>query len=352
MESLMPEYELCGKILEDLKAGLPLDPAAIPSYALAFYHRYLSHSCFPDLTREISNLLTTRCSEDEFFWFCDKIGDPSLIVNPVLIELEDLMAVRAYEQATDLIAYILPYGLKAWPDSKGQDVRSFRDLIEYSYYMTVCQPEHDVVAAAFLQTDILYLHGLLLAGKRDDNEAIIVLQTARHQSPVHAGILGLLVEVLLRNNRIEEAVPLLTRSFKCAWIGEDLAHAYRNQGFLCTLEGDDEAAITCYLMAETWDELPDGGEELLFLARKTVMEIDTGYYNVHGTEILSTRGIPVGPDSEIISLLIGIAEDYLEEQNFFSAREYLIRAHLLLMSDELEEKIHRIEQFMEDQVDF
>ncbi|MFH0966124.1 MAG: hypothetical protein V1862_00350 [Methanobacteriota archaeon] len=54
----------------------------------------------------------------------------------------------------------------------------------------------------------------------------------------------------------------------------------------------------------------------------------------------------------IAGLLVRIADDFLEEQDLFRAREYLIRAHQLLMSDQLEERIWRIERLIESQVDF
>ena len=54
-------------------------------------------------------------------------------------------------------------------------------------------------------------------------------------------------------------------------------------------------------------------------------------------------GVPPGSEELI---------DYLDEQTLFKAREYLIRAHQLLMSDQLEERIWRIERVIEEQVDF
>lgn len=348
----MPDYEHCGEILQNLRNALPSDPTAIPSYLLGWYHRLTGHPCKDEISGEIGRILVSRCPVDEFSRFCHDIRDPEPLLTPILEDLSYHINAGFYDQASVLMAYLLPFGQRTWPDSEVQDYRSFRDLIEYIYYIVVCEPEREVIACPYVQTDTLYQYGRLLAGTRDDKMALTVLKRARHQNPVHAGILGVTIGLLLRINLIEEALPLLTRSFSCAWTREDLALAYRNQGFLCSLQGDDEAAITCYLMAETWEVTSDGREELRLIARKTGKDIETGYYNQEGRSILISRGIPVGPDPVLISLLEEIAGNYLEEGNILKAREYLIRAHLLVMSDELEEKIRRTEQFLEDQIDF
>ena len=101
-------------------------------------------------------------------------------------------------------------------------IRSYyvRDLIEYTYYMTECRPERNIIILPFPGTNILYRYGQYLSGIRKGEEAVNVLQRARHQSPVHAGILGELVSLLIHGKRTAEAIPILTRSFKTAWIKE------------------------------------------------------------------------------------------------------------------------------------
>ncbi|WP_319579067.1 hypothetical protein [uncultured Methanospirillum sp.] len=337
----------CDSAVQEILAGLPSDPDLLIQYLLAAFRRYENHPCILHVAREISSVLLTRISPEDFTRFCMDSGNPEPLLTPLLSDLTGLVADRSFDQAALFLPYLLPFGERSWPDFSTEEYRSFRDLIEYTYYMTECSPERDLIMLPFLGTDILYMYGKYLSGIRDDEAAVRVLQKARHQSPVHAGILGELVSLLLKSRWTTEAGPLLTRSFRTAWLKEDLALAFRNQGFLFSLQEDDVAAITCYLMAETWEESTDGREELRLLSGR-VGDIDHEYYNREGLKILTYRGVSTGPDPVIISLLTGIAENYLDENNLLKAREYLIRAGQLLMSDEIEDRIMMIERRLED----
>jgi len=337
----------CESAVLDILTGLPSDPDLLNQYLLAALRRYENHPCLPYVAREIGSILLTRFSPEEFTRFCMDSGNPEPLLVPLLSDLTGLAVDLSFDQAALLLPYLLPFGERPWPDFNIQEYRSFRDLIEYTYYMTECSPELDLVVLPFLGTDVLYQYGKYLSGIRDVEAAVRVLQKARHQSPVHAGILGELVSLLLKSRRISDAGPLLMRSFRTAWMKEDLALAFRNQGHLFSLQEDEEAAITCYLMAETWEESSEGREELRLLSGRG-RDIDHDYYNREGLQILTDRGVPIGPDPVIISLLTGIAENYLDENNLVKAREYLIKAGQLLMSDEIEGRIMMIERRLED----
>jgi tetratricopeptide (TPR) repeat protein len=241
---------------------------------------------------------------------------------------------------------------RPWPSADGIRYCSFRDLIEYLYYGMICHPDQEIIAVPPQQTEIIRLHGEYLAMTGDHAAAIPVLIAGAEQNPVHAGILCSIAASQMMRGDLADALPYLKQSFACAWRPDELAHAYRNQGFYQSRKGDDEGAICCYLMAMTWDDSAQGREELQLITGNTGSHTDTGYYQIHGREILSMRGIPTGPDPDMVELLIQTADRYQEEQNLLKAREYLIRAHQLLMSDELEERIRKIEWFFEDMVDF
>lgn len=338
---------LCEDAIQSILANLPSDSGDITNYLLTVCQRYEGHPCYFFIAGEISRELLSRSSPSEFVDFCKESGNPEPFLIPILEDLSSNITTRSFDQASDILPYLLPFGERQWPESGSEEYRSFRDVIEYTWYITECEPEHDVIVLPFLSTDILYQYGKYLKGMKEDEKALIVLEKARHQSPVHAGILGDTVSLMLRYRHITKAIPLLKLSFKTAWMKEDLAAAFRNQGFLFSLQEDKEAAITCYLMAETWEESHDGREELKLITGDT-SDIDYGYYNLNGKEILSDRNVPSGPDPVIISLLTGIAENYLEEHNLMKAREYLIRAGQLLLSDEIEDKIQMIERQLED----
>ncbi|PKL60632.1 MAG: hypothetical protein CVV33_01690 [Methanomicrobiales archaeon HGW-Methanomicrobiales-4] len=349
----MTTQELCNDVIRSIHEGIPGDHGEVIRYLQQQYISLQQHPCFLMVVGEFGKILTTRCQVDEFFWFCEEIDTPEPLIRTVLNDCTDFIGLRDYKAAASLIRYILPFGEGPWPESGvGTEVRSFRDLVEYTYYMVICEPEREVIIEPYLKTDILLQYGRILSGMGENELALPVLEDAKRQSPVHAGILGSLADIQLKMNQPDQAGDIILRSFRCSWMKKDLAHAYRNQGSLFSLHEKYDAAITCYLIAEAWDDSPDGGEALRSIIEYSGKEYDPGYYNEHGREILIAYGIPVGPDPEVTSLLVKIADDYLEEQNLFKAREYLIRAHQLLMSDQLEERIWRIERFIEDQVDF
>jgi tetratricopeptide (TPR) repeat protein len=348
--------EICDKTIQAIIRELPADPDDIVFFLRDVYLKHLNHPCFFDVAAEVRSILTTRCTPESFSMFCVEIKHPDVIITPLLSDVSMLLESHNYESAAKIIEYLLSYEELIRPAvNESQKARSFRDLIEYTYYMVVCEPAQEIIIHPFLGTDILYHYGLFLSGVRKDELALEVLEKALIQSPVHAGIMNSIVAIFLKMNRNEDAgrvQKLLTESFRCAWMKEELAHTFRNQGRLFLNKGDYEGAVSCFLMAETWDDSQAGREEIRFMADLLHHDLDTGYYNTHGKEILASRNVPVEPSPEITDLLIQIAYDYLEEQNLFKAREYLFRAYQLLMSDELNEKIWRIERIIEDTVDF
>lgn len=348
----MTGTELCIRVIQNLVQGIPPHPDDLSGYLLDQFHRFTIHPCGREVSAEIGRILTTHAAPADLLRFCTRIDDPNLVLTPLIRDLDDDIANHDHDSAADLLRFLLPFTDRPWPEQDGVTFCSFRDLIEYLYYQTVIQPEQEIVAVPNLQTTIHHLHGRYLAMTGDPDSALHELMEASRENPVHAGILGDIVALLLKSNRTSEVPSYLLRSFGCAWNRDELAQAYQNQGYFLAQKNDHEGAICCYLMAETWEETHQGREELMLLAQNSGGEPDREYYNTHGLEILKSRNIPSGPDPEITRLLVMIADDYLEEGNLLRARDYLIRAHLLLMSDELEDRIRRVEQFVEDQIDY
>ncbi|HWQ66950.1 MAG TPA: tetratricopeptide repeat protein [Methanospirillum sp.] len=349
----MAGQTVCYDIIKRIREGIPSDSELKTKYLQDQYRKIHGHPCFYEVTGEITSILTDTGSPTEFSRFCKGIDTPEKIIRIVLNEIDNRMSTHDYPRVSALIKHILPFGQQPWPEKEGANsFLSFRDLIEYTYYMATCEFGEEVTIGPFLQTDILYHYGQLLCKTREYEQALPVLQEAERQNPVHAGILAELAEVLIRTSHQDQAQTLLQRSFSCAWVREDLVHAYQVQGLFFSLSGDYEAAISCYLIAETWDDSAYRREKIEALAQYAEHEIESGYYNEHGREILISHDLPYGPNPDIVSLIVEIADDYLDDHDFFKAREYLIRAHMLLMNDELEERIWRIEQFIDDQMDF
>ncbi len=348
----MTRTELCTRILQNLHQNTPSDPTILTSYLLEMYHRYTGHPCEGEILHEIGDILHQQGTPSGLVQFCATIDEPERVVGPMIDELENILQNRDYPAAEVLFRFLLPFTEQPWPESGDYDFCAFRDLTEYLYYRMVLQPEREVKALPHLQTSILSLHGRFLAMTGDPDSALRELMTASIQNPVHAGILGDLTEVLLKNGPEGDAPEFLSRSFKCAWKPSELAHAYRNQGYLLAMHSDYEGAVCCYLMAETWEVTHEGQEELHLLAQEIGKDPDPEYYFQRGQDILFSRGIPFGPDPEIIHILTLIADDYLEDGDPVRARDYLIRVHLLMKSEEIEGRIRRIEQFLEDQMDY
>jgi tetratricopeptide (TPR) repeat protein len=355
----------CDGIIHALReAAFGHAPDIIP-YLQDSYQRYRDHPCFSAIEREIGFILASLPDPDSIIRFCEN-GDiePDPLLNQILDSISDAINDRDHQSAEELMRNLLPIGMAGWPESTtGREVRSFRDLVEYLYYMVVYEPDREVVIRSFTQTRIMYLHGLILLGKREFSKALEILRLAEIQSPVHAGILNAIADCelsvirgditrMIKGREIGSLEHAIDSSLRFSWLEDELLKAFINQGSLLALKGDTEGAIACYLMADTWDNRQDGRPELDLLVNTTGKEIDPGYYITHGTEILASRGIPAGPNPEMIALLIRMADDYLEGQDLKKAREYLFRAYQLTKRDDLQDRIWRIERFIEDMVDF
>lgn len=352
MRQTMPDLELCNQIIASLHNEMPLHPEKQIQYLHDQAARFSKHPCFFSVADEIAHILSASPDASALSRFCTDVRDPSPFLSPLIADLDDALKTRNTNAAGAMLPPLILLSGQPWPSADGIRYCSFRDLIEYLYYEMICRPKQEIIAVPPHQTEIIRLHGEYLAMTGDHRAAIPILITGGEQNPVHAGILCSIAESHMNCGDLKDAIPYLKRSFGCAWKPDELAHAYRNQGFYLSRTGDDEGAICCYLMAMTWDDTAQGREELQFITGNTSSKTDSGYYQINGKDILSMRGIPTGPDPDMIDLLIQTADRYQEEQNLIKAREYLIRAHQLLMSDVIEGRIREIELFFEDMVDF
>lgn len=357
--------EICARIITELRDSALTKGSELLTFLLHSYEEYIGHPCFPAIEKEIGSILTSLPDSSYFFRFCEhETVHVDSFMQRVLALISDLISIRDYDSAADKMRYLLPALMDQWPPPTDErELRSFRDLVEYLFYMVVCEPNREVVIRSYTQTDILYHQGLLLLGMRQYKESMDTLRIAKMQSPVHAGILNAIAAcklAMIRSDMTQMAKTddigslerIISLAFKTAWLGDELAHAFRNQGSLLALNQDIEGAIACYLIAETWNGSQEAKYELDLLISGAGEMYDPEYYRTHGLTLLSSRGIPTGPDPEIIAVLTRVADDFLEEQNLIKAREYLFRAFDLTKSDEQQDRIWRIERFMEDMVDY
>ena len=81
------------------------------------------------------------------------------------------------------------------PDEEGGKYRSFRDFIEYAYYITYVTPEQDFTVHPYLNCDILLQSGRLAALKGEKNRARAIFTSLSVLSPVNDSII--VVHVLI-----------------------------------------------------------------------------------------------------------------------------------------------------------
>ena len=230
--------------------------------------------------------------------------------------------------------------------------RSFRDFIEYAYYITYVTPEQDFTVHPYLNCDILLQSGRLAALKGEKNRARAIFTSLSVLSPVNDSILFARADFCREEGNLDEFRNLTIHCFEYAWKPEDLAHAYRNMGYYLIETGDYTGAVTCYLMGTTWEDSTETARELAYIKEKSQIELDVSYILSHGREILDERNIPFGPNLKIIDLMVTYADECKQDGDFFEARKYLSRAKALELSDSLEREIEVIERFIEDNTIF
>ncbi|ABD41295.1 hypothetical protein Mhun_1564 [Methanospirillum hungatei JF-1] len=346
----MTSPESCAGIVTHIREHVPGEKGQVMEYLIDMEHHYTAHPCQKAISDVIASLAVLSFSQTEFQTFVSRVQNPDLIVEAVLASVRSLLDERDGTAAESALSYILPYA--EHPDEEGGKYRSFRDFIEYAYYITYVTPEQDFTVHPYLNCDILLQSGRLAALKGEKNRARAIFTSLSVLSPVNDSILFARADFCREEGNLDEFRNLTIHCFEYAWKPEDLAHAYRNMGYYLIETGDYTGAVTCYLMGTTWEDSTETARELAYIKEKSQIELDVSYILSHGREILDERNIPFGPNLKIIDLMVTYADECKQDGDFFEARRYLSRAKALELSDSLEREIEVIERFIEDNTIF
>ncbi|HOJ96356.1 MAG TPA: hypothetical protein PK024_05900 [Methanospirillum sp.] len=350
----MTSPERCAGTLQHIRAHLPTEQDAVLEYLVDMEHHFSGHPCQQEVSEGIAFLAREHLTPQEFWNLVSQAMHPESLVQTVLATVRISLDERDLHAAEKDLACILPYAERT--DHTKRNYLSFRDFIEYAYYQTVLaqdtSPDKAPDIHPYQNTDILVQYGRLIALQGEKEKAHALFTSLVQISPVNDAILFELADIAREEGNLEEFRDRTIQCLQYAWKPDDLAHAYRNMGYYLTETGDYTGAVTCYLMATTWEESPDTARELAYIQEKTGTEPDIPFIISHGHEILNERNIPFGPNRQMIDLMIRYADECKQEGDFFEARKYLSHAKALELSDTLEREIEIIERFIEDNTIF
>ncbi|MCA1916883.1 hypothetical protein [Methanospirillum hungatei] len=346
----MTSPQSCTGIITYIREHVPAEKNEVMEYLTDMEQHYASHPCQKEVSDVIASLAIGSFSSSEFHTFVSRVRNPDLIVEAVLASVRSFLDDRNGAAADSALSYILPYA--EHPDSDGEKYLSFRDFIEYAYYVTWLTPEPDFRVHPYLNCDILFQSGRLAVLKGEKEKARIIFRSLLEMSPVNDSILFSCADLCREERNLDEFRNITLRCLEYAWKPDDLARAYRNMGYYLTEAGDYVGAVTCYLMSTTWEDTPETARELAYIKEKSGNEPDVSYILSHGRKILDERNIPFGPNPKIIDLMVSYAEECKQDGDFFEARKYLSRAKTLELRDSLEREIEVIERFIEDNTIF
>ncbi len=350
LEMRMTSPQSCAGILTHIRDHVPSDKSQVMEYLTDMEHHYAGHPCQKEISDLFASLAIQSFSHVEFQTFMSRVQNPDIIVEAVLGSVRSLLNERNGMAAESALLYILPYA--EHPNEGEEKYLSFRDFIEYAYYITWLSPEQTFKVHPYQNCDILFQSGQLALLKGEKNQARAIFRFLSELSPVNDSILFARADMCREERILNEFRNLTNQCFEYAWKPDDLAHAYRNMGYYLTEMGDYTGAVTCYLMATTWEDSPETARELAYIKEKAGKEPDVPAILSHGREILDERNIPFGPNPKIIELMVTYAEECKQDGDFFEARKYLSRAKALELSDSLEREIEVIERFIEDNTIF
>lgn len=339
----------CSEIIKEITTNLPDDGDQVIQYLQDHVRVYANHPCRKEVLYTLAEICTRVLSPKQFQEFARTEGYEEQFVRVLSEIVYTEVYEKRYDDAEHTLSFILPY---AYSLDESDTFWSFRDFIEYAYYMTYVKPEQELPVRDYLGTEIVLYSGLIAAGRGDLPVARSIFSKVLQISPVNSFVLLQIADIQRQENNLEGFHETTLLCFRYAWKPDELAASYRNMGYYLTETGDYDAAVTCYLMSTTWEDSPITEQGLSDIMDKTGMEPDIPHYLKHGREILEAREIPFGPNPEIIDLMRDYADECLHEGDLIEARRYLTRAKFLQLSEELEQQIEKIERFIEDMTTF
>lgn len=197
---------------------------------------------------------------------------------------------------------------------------SLNDSLQEYLYLNLFPSEKTVRKPALNLGPVYLFYGYSLIETEALNQAENVLREAWSWCPMESDYAFEYIEVFKMKHRFEEFKNLTLEAMKRAYLPRAIARAYRNLGYYYTEMKDYHTAVMLNLASLVFEkDNPKVEQELDYISRTGNIKIRS-YSQKEISSAFAKRGIPIGPDHEVLRQMWSFAEWCREHDHLSAAK--------------------------------
>lgn len=329
------------QILKEISSKLSGDHEKDVICLFAETEKYKNHTHAVEIHKGILRLFWDTCPDGDKGPVMRIAEHIDSLINNILQRVNIKVSEGRLAEAERMIKSLLPID-----DDVIKEIKSvchwFNELMEEIIYRYKYNPEEETLRDPYGNSKIYNAYAYILVEQGKYDEALKVLENGLKYNPIN-------VELLFEESEIfklrQDWVTFKRITDLCLEYGyksKDVARVFRNYGFMFIEKGDYDAAICCYLLSLPYDNHATAQRELYHISNIVNKTIDEKYYYDNMKNILTDRGLQIGPSKEILELAYNIAVKNEEEQDYKFAMYFYKVCFDLTRNETIREKIESI----------
>jgi len=332
-------------IMKDITGGLSGNPKKDIAYLKEQMEKYKDHEYGKEILRACGRIMYEVIPDEMKTELANALDKDGMGLESALEEIRFCIYKKGLDKALKLMeALVAKYEeLDMFADDAVSEYHNFRELFEEILYKQIYKPEKDVRRAEIDYSELYLLYGSLLVELKRYADAEVELKKAMRWNPSNASIAFEHAETFKPRGMMEEYYQATMDAFKIAFHPAELARCYRNLGYYFVEKKDYPTAVCCETFSLQFEKSDMVQSELYYISvQDKSVNIDPDMDAIENC--FKEKGIPFGPDDDILGLAYQLTKLCIKNKNKESA-EYFISIILGFFSNiELEEMYEVIQK--------
>jgi len=321
--------KLTGEKEEDLK------------YLSSQADKYRDHEYGLEILRAIGRIITNLLPDEEMSKLANVLKNEALHIDVVLNEARKKLEEHNLEEAEKMILRILPDEDLYQPD-KVSEYYDFRNFWERAFFVAKYEPSKEIRQVPISYNEVFMVYAYILVEKEEYENAIRIIDLGVKRNPLHIDLLFEKASIYRSLKKYDQSFQISLDFVDKAYRRVNIARCYRDFGYYFIENKKWEAAISCYLLSDSWFKSDMAKNELFYITQQTQKVIDQEYFADHFEEVLEKHKIPLNPNPLWIQIADYLGEKACADHQFEEAKFCYHVAYELTGDDSYHEKILKI----------
>lgn len=256
-------------------------------------------------------------------------------------EVLKLVEDNKYEEAQELLASYIEQVKDKYQETEDSVYYSFNHIVElyiYSYYE---RPQKEIKFTELKMHEFYRVYAYILSKNGLYEKALQAVDISLKWNPVDIDTMFEKCEILRNLGKLEEFYQMTTITYRYAFSRATMARIYRNYGYYYLEKYEAEVATILYEYSNIYFETENANNELEYIRTATGKSpIKRSVKQMQ--EILQTKEIPLGPDSDTIGIVYRVGQLLLSDGDIEPAKDCFSIVYDITQDEEVGELLLKL----------